>query len=531
MKQIFSLVLLALSALLACCTQDELPGGSVIPPGYSLYVSSTVIGSGSHSETEVSTRAGSVLVPVTKGSLGIFRSKGAGYSGELNNIEYTYTGAAKGWQPTATTDTILLNGGDADVCAYYPYDGAMNFIDKTRMPIYSGKYTGNYSAVAGSFVYDLCYDINRTLNGSKRATTFEMKHAMAMLEFKITKDAGYQGDCRVTSVSILNPNLITESAIDISSGTYATTSSKGTVAYNPGDDADGILIGSTAATTSALLVPFTPDADGITLSFAVNDMPVTANIGTDKLPKVEAGNRYTVKLTMKATSMEVTGVDMLPWEETGVGGDGFTWYPTEEVPAHTIDIGLDFYIADGNLRATKETGSSSYTYAFAEGQGYYSGVDGAYNSAGGDYFCWNWDDPAVTDKNQGSWDDTRDPCRMVDDGKWRTPTQAELQALVDAGNVWGDGTYKMKNGAKKSGRYFGTTTVPPEADQDKYVFLPAAGSRHLTKWGGAGRNGFYWSSTPGGTGAYYIDFDSSGIIPEAYDYSSSGFSLRCVHDK
>ena len=924
MKQIFSLVLLALSALLACCTQDELPGGSVIPPGYSLYVSSTVIGSGSHSETEVSTRAGSVLVPVTNGSLGIFRSKGAGYSGELNNIEYTYTGAAKGWQPTASTDTILLNGGDADVCAYYPYDGAMNFIDKTRIPIYSGKYTGNYSAVAGSSVYDLCYDINRTLNGSKRATTFEMKHAMAMLEFKITKDAGYQGDCRVTSVSILNPNLITESSIDISSGTYATTSSKGTVAYNPGDDADGILIGSIAATTSALLVPFTPDADGLTLSFAVNDMPVTANIGTDKLPKVEAGNRYTVKLTMKATSMEVTGVDMLPWEEIGVGGDDFTWYPTEDavkltdpihigsydwawsnldyvdgnialrdnqtwpdnfghdgapylvhwpycvltpnltdeiengntaysyatdpcsalnalvpgttwtlptrhqmellmatdhineaggcwfgtptaiapnkddgtylfLPAntqffqvtgpefntgaywmsdagyttlffvgtnksgypgiidrgttnapynamvrcvqkaretitidgvewamgnlvkksdgtyviddyqaalpplfgsgglwtdvtsgyhfvwnsldrnsiggdyaaydydpdndpcakaspagtwrtptkeefekamakgqvkgdytlngktvtgfylgtntappakgggdeylflpiagggdqgsfydfyaqyltgtekegseggneaysfnasklgdtgtmeihyksfpmavrcvkgtlplvHIIDIGLDFYIADGNLTATKNA-DGSLSYAFAKEQGYYSG-----KAAGGDLFCWNTADPFAFEVTQSSWEDARDPCRKVGDGNWRTPTDAELQKMIDAGNVWGENIYTMKDGTTKNGRYFGTTTVPAKADQDNYVFLPTAGYRNGSNINYAGSDGYYGSATLDSSDtnyAYYLNFYTYNCYV-ATRFLTNGYAFRCVHDK
>lgn len=485
MKQIFSLVLLALSALLACCTQDELPGGSVIPPGYSLYVSSTVIGSGSHSETEVSTRAGSVLVPVTKGSLGIFRSKGAGYSGELNNIEYTYTGAAKGWQPTAPTDTILLNGGDADVCAYYPYDGAMNFIDKTRMPIYSGKYTGNYSAVAGSFVYDLCYDINRTLNGSKRATTFEMKHAMAMLEFKITKDADYQGDCRVTSVSILNPNLITESSIDISSGTYATTFSKGTVAYNPGADADGILIGSIATTTSALLVPFTPDADGITLSFAVNDMPVEATIGTDKLPKVEAGNRYTVKLTMKATSMQVTGVDMLPWEETGVGGDDFTWYPTEDALKLTAPIRIGSYDwAWSNL----EKDAAGYTL-------------GSFQQLPGSLWPWNVLEPMAppvkggdrpSPNTTGVYQYAQDPCsQLAPAGTWVLPSKHQIDLLLSTDHV-----------NTPTGCWFGTSTVPGK-DDGTYLFLPA---NNLLSYHGYVSNEWLTALNEGVSG-YWLDYN------------------------
>ena len=210
---------------------------------------------------------------------------------------------------------------------------------------------------------------------------------------------------------------------------------------------------------------------------------------------------------------------------------GFSLRCVKDIPpVHSIDIGLDFYIADGNLTATKEA-DGSYTYAFAEGQGYYSGVDGAYNSAGGDYFCWNWDDPAVTDKSQDSWDNTYDPCRKVDDGKWRTPTQAELQALADAGNVWGDGAYKMNNGTTKSGRYFGTTTVPPEADQDKYVFLPAAGYRNGASWYSVGSFGCYWSITPFGSNAYYLYFSSGYIDPENDSDRFNGFSVRCVRDK
>lgn len=521
MKQIFSLVLLALSALLSCCTQDELPGGSVIPPGYSLYVSSTVIGSGSHSETEVSTRAGSVLVPVTKGSLGIFRSKGAGYSGELNNIEYTYTGAAKGWQPTAPTDTILLNGGDADVCAYYPYDGAMNFIDKTRMPIYSGKYTGNYSAVAGSSVYDLCYDIDRTLNGSKRATTFEMKHAMAMLEFKITKDAGYQGDCRVTSVSILNPNLITESSIDISSGTYATTSSKGTVAYNPGDDADGILIGSIATTTSALLVPFTPDADGITLSFAVNDMPVEATIGTDKLPKVEAGNRYTVKLTMKATSMEVTGVDMLPWEEIGVGGDDFTWYPTEDAVKLTDPIHIGSYdwawsnldYVDGNIALRdNQTWPDNF------------GHDG-------DPYLVHWPycvlTPNLTDEIENgntAYSYATDPCSalnaLVPGTTWTLPTRHQMELLMATDHI-----------NEAGGCWFGTpTAIAPNKDDGTYLFLPA-NTQFFQVTGPEFNTGAYWMSDAGYTTLFFVGTNKSGypgIIDRGTTNAPYNAMVRCV---
>ena len=342
----------ATALLLASCAQDEWPGGNVLPAGNALHISSAVIGTGNGTEMEVATRtqtktvtradAGDVLLPVTSGSLGIFRSQGTGYTSRLDNMQYTYADATKGWQPATPSDTIYLNGDDAEVCAYYPYHSDTYYTDKNNIPLTSGKYAGLgiTNPDQSFFPTDLCYATNRTLNGSQRATIFEMKHAMAMLEFKISKEAGYKGDCRITSISIQNPELIKSSSIDITDGTYADPASsgsgvlKGPVVYTPGTDADadGILIDAAAATTTAaLLVPFTPTGAGLTITFVTNGVNVEANIPAGKIARVEAGKRYTVSVTMKAAAMQVTGVDMVPWDEIGVGGDDYTWYPTESV--------------------------------------------------------------------------------------------------------------------------------------------------------------------------------------------------------
>lgn len=481
MKQISSLALLALFVLLACCTQDEQPGG-VIPAGNSLYISSAFIASGSHSETEATTRAGDVLVPVTNGSLGIFRSQGTGYDSELNNVEYTYT-VGKGWQPAAGSDTIFLNGDDAEVCAYYPYDLAMNFIDKTSIPLMSGKYTG--TAPSNDLINDICYATDRTLNGSNRVTTFELKHAMAMLEFRIKKDADYKGDCRVTSVSLANPNLIKGSFIDITTGTYDSTPQKGTVAYNPGTDADGILIGTTASTTAALLVPFTPDADGLTISFAVNDMPVAVNIGTDKLPAVEAGKRYIVNLTMKATSMQVTGVDMMPWEETGVGGDDYVWYPKEDAikldaPIHLAGYkwawsNLDYVdgkIALRDYQTLPNNHAVHWPYCVMDANTTGSFVSGntAYNYA-------------------------TDPCSALNatlGGTWALPTRHQVELLMSTGYANTD-----------RGFWFGTSTAPGQ-DDGTYLFLPS--NTEILQSGGSPNLGFggYWLSDRGASELFCV---------------------------
>lgn len=527
------IVLLAL-LLSASCTQDEHPDHP-ISPGNNLYIASAIIAAGSRTETEAATRVTGDDVPVTvnTGSLGIFRSKGTGYTGTLNNKKYTYIDADKGWQPTTTADTLFLNGDDTEVCAYYPYNADNSYQNATAIPLYSGKYTGTSALHDPN---DICYDINRTMNAAQRATTFEMRHALAMLEFKITKAAGYKGNCRITSIAIANSDLITGSFIDISSGTYDTAPTKGTIIYNPGTDADGILIESTPLTTAALLVPFIPTADGFTLSFVVNGMPVEANIGKARIAKVEAGYRYTVNLILKATSMQVTGVDMLPWEETGVGGEGYTWYPTKE--DKVIDIGLPFVMAQGNLKATKQA-DNTYTYAFAEEQGYYSGDGGS----GGDYFCWNTLDPTVISGNTGDWNNNSDPCSKVDKGQWYTPTRDQLQAIVDAGSVWGDNAYKMKDGSTKNGCYFGTTSVPTvPANQDKFLFLPAASYRVDNLWFPLfGTEGAYSSRTAGmdsahpeidGELCYGIDFQNNGYMEVISNwYRTNGMSVRCVRDK
>lgn len=196
-------------------------------------------------------------------------------------------------------------------------------------------------------------------------------------------------------------------------------------------------------------------------------------------------------------------------------------------PKHAIEIeGLDFYVAGGNLLANSD-GSGRYSYAFAEEQGYYGG-DGSQ----ADYFCWNTLEP--TGKiTQSSWEDARDACRQVGDGNWYTPTQTQLEALKDAGNVWGNNSYTMQNGTKKSGRYFGTKTVPSTADQDKYVFLPAAGIRTDTTYGNMGTYGNYWSATlytNNANYAYSLYFHDTTCV--VFDNSRFyAYALRCVRDK
>lgn len=220
-----------------------------------------------------------------------------------------------------------------------------------------------------------------------------------------------------------------------------------------------------------------------------------------------------------------------PW-----GGIDYSMYSVRCVknkPVEPIDIGLDFLIAPGNVVATSN-GKGGYTYKFADEQGYYSGVNGAaYDPAGGDYFCWNTLDPSLTNESQTEWRDERDVCRQIDDGQWYTPTEAQLQALIDAGYVWDDNAYTMKDGAPKAGGYFGISDISiAKANQDKYVFLPAAGVRYDdTNCYDVGINSYYWGSTPNGSDyARYLSIGGSDCNV-SLGGRFNGCSVRCVRDK
>ena len=113
-----------------------------------------------------------------------------------------------------------------------------------------------------------------------------------------------------------------------------------------------------------------------------------------------------------------------------------------------------------------------------------------------------------------------DPCPEG----WRVPTYAELDELT---NNYSSFTTD-DNG--HSGRWFSgpnsyTATVPQ-------VFFPAAGYRYLNDGnaGNRGYDGYYWSSRPYTTGAYYLDFYSGSVSMYYRYYRANGYSVRCVQE-
>ena len=503
-------ILLLIPLLLASCSQDEtLPGGSPVAgsmPSLALStLQATDIDGG-----KAATRAVTTTDYPTGKSIGFFVKENTtdGYTA-CNNRKGEYNTTRRLWLPTP--DSIWLNNHDADIAIYAPYDAAQTTAATLNLAACLRPTDGSKDIWCKRF----------TANNTSKNLAVTLEHVYTRLALTVTRDANYKADAVLATTFALEGNEVYQS------GTYRPFDA--TTPYIYGTDtgltptvpATTLNASTASAVYDLLLLPATLTGD-LTLTLTVDGKKMRVTVAKEKFAstKLEAGKQYNINLALKPGKLEVTSVSVEKWDALAEVSGG-----NAEFDEYMIDIGVGFYIAKGNLMATKVDGSLSY--AFAEEQGYYSG-----KADGGDLFCWNTADPFTFEVTQSSWEDARDPCRKVGDGKWRTPTDAELQALIDAGNVWGENIYTMTDGTTKNGRYFGTITVPAEADQDKYVFLPTASYRNGSSYNNAGdgTGGYYWSTTSAGTFACRLIFYSSSCGVDA-NRRNLGNPVRCVRDK
>ena len=448
---------LTLAFLLASCTQDEQTGN--MPKGGEsvLNISSVLTEAGGRVQAKTSTRAADVL---TTGSIGVFRSKGAGYAETQDNKQYTYT-AAKGWQPSAAADTVYLMANNADVCAYFPYQST--YTDNTALPLASGKYTGTEDDLTKHDPADICYATNRTLNGASVSTDFEMQHAMAMVQLSFERLNYASTLCNLTEISIKNKELISTATLDIGTGTYAAPV-KAAVKWTPGTatPATGIQVPSTgiSKTTSALLVPCTLDAAGATtFSFTVDGQAMSVKVPAAKLPAFEAGKIHQLKFVIHAASITLSDVSIIDWvSEWDAAGEP------------NIDGTLNDYIELGGVKwalANLEYNATHHNYHFAPSA-----------TSGNTTLQWNALTPSEAGDKTATWDSDFDPCtRLEPKGTWTTPTKENFAALIALSKVWTD-NYNGVNG-----QWFGTKDTDEAAlHPDRYLFLPAVGSTTAGYW-------------------------------------------------
>jgi len=241
-------------------------------------------------------------------SMGLFLTAGNGYSAR-NNVKYLYsTSGTAGWAVNGTTD-IYLNKNAAGLCAYYPYDAAANTLTRTLTPTV-------YSTAS-----DLCYKKGLSASSTANSLSFEMGHAYSRLTINISKGA-YSGTGMISSISIANAGLITNSTLDLSTGSYTTVTTGGLYT----DAAPAIANLNTTATKQYLMVPSA--LSGITtLTLNIDGIDFVCNISNATLSALVAGSNLTLSISFTGTAFVVSSVTTTDW----VTGSSFSVLPIQTV--------------------------------------------------------------------------------------------------------------------------------------------------------------------------------------------------------
>lgn len=477
-------------------------------------------------ENSVVTRV--ATAPAIGSVIGVFRQTDSYYTTASNNIKYTRT-LDKGWQVAAAGTDILL-GADNSRALLYAYHPSNDKITVAA---------DNVSVALAAREYDTDYDLSYVPAGNAQAldisgvvynyhpgVNFPMKHAYTRLGVDLTRGDNYSGVGAVTAVSLtLNGggNLYSTGTQNIATGNYTGgTADLAKLTYTVPADRK-ITAADKTASFSYLLPPGKSGAiSNLLLTVTVDGVTTTTVISAAGLD-LKAGTNYVVKATLDYYGLTAATLKTTDWDSQRAWNEEVGFVPE----ILWIKVG-GYKWAVSNVVVTKQN-DNTFKCEFAEEACYYS-----YKWDGGDYLCWNTLNPETHDVTQIEWSDNRDPCQNIG-MEWSTPTDAQLQALVDAGSVWGTWT-KPDNKTKINGRYFGITTQPSVIDQKKYLFLPAAGLRFNggTSMMYDGTGGRYWTKSPETGDGYrnYLTFSNGNNCRVAIDGSRfNGYSIRCVHNR
>ena len=170
-----------------------------------------------------------------------------------------------------------------------------------------------------------------------------------------------------------------------------------------------------------------------------------------------------------------------------------------------VDLGLSVKWATCNVGASSPTGYGNY-YAWGE-----TSTKSSYDEDN----CKTWDRSMSDIRGNSSYD----AARANWGGSWRLPTKAECKELLNNCNCqWTtqNGVKGMRFTSKRNGNS---------------IFFPAAGWREGASTHSAGKEGYYWSSTPSESitqYAYYLYFNSEGSAITNWFYRSRGRTVRPV---
>lgn len=266
--------------------------------------------------TEAATTRAATAITTTGAQIGVFRIAATGYSSGASS-SYTYLSGT--W--VAASD-IYLNGRSANVCAYYPYNGSNT--DATQIALASARY---HTDIPADVPKDISYAVNQSVDATSAPLNFTMVHAYAMLKLVIDKQAGYSRKLSLAKVTLTS--ITTTAKLNITNGTRSNAAT-GNYTYEPTATGGAIVaIPETpdeSCTTSALLIPYTIGSSGLRVTVDIKEDGVTTakslscDITDLKNTALQAGTRYTAKLTLTATGLQAGTLMVADWTDKATTG-------------------------------------------------------------------------------------------------------------------------------------------------------------------------------------------------------------------
>lgn len=273
---------------------------------------------------------------VSKGEIGLFLTgtdNGARKYSDRNNCKYTNSGSSN-WAAADEDNTVRLIRLKANVWAYHPYHE--NTPDKiytqSAFPLQSQAYSEQE---------DICYGAGTVSGNVKDLTSSnagggisftDMGHVYALVSFSFSLNE-YSGDGKITKIKL--KNVIANTTMNITTGEYAQTESNTDSSV---EEVVDITVPpsssiSSLATENMLMIPCTfnnltgsitgVDKCGLKVVLTLDGKELSVGIPTGALPKLEAGKKYLISITLQGTPAATFGdstVETVEWTNNVIDG-------------------------------------------------------------------------------------------------------------------------------------------------------------------------------------------------------------------
>lgn len=285
MKKIFSLGMCFLALLGTSCQNDE---ENVVSSGETdLFINAQIANSTTRAEKTAWKQGDAIGAFVTDGTLD---KPYLGNTSRYKNVNFSHNG--KGF----IASSIFLNEKPATVYAYYPFSASTT--------------AGTNVSIESSSQTDYLYGVSSSpASISKKNVDIKMNHAMAMLVFKLRKDAAYnEGTGELTKIVVENVSgkndFKTTGTYNIQTGAVTGTSTNGTITLTP--SAGKVILTDQVQSLGQIVMPLSETTGQTVKATFTIDGRQFSFLFPDKT-KWSAGFRNNYTLTMKNTGLEIGG--------------------------------------------------------------------------------------------------------------------------------------------------------------------------------------------------------------------------------